>query len=343
MSPALITIAALLLFLGIAQAQLVDDPLTELNCTSNSLSKALASLGLKTDASFLGAPHRQTAGPVNYTYFLIGPTNATETLVMIPGSGSIISYWSPVLLQLLSAGGRRVMIYDNMGMPLSPISRSLNESVTAISVLPISVDGMAKSTYELLIALGLNNKNTSLFGHSLGGLIALRIAELYGTDLGKIVAADAPPTGPNATLPSNATLSEELYPTSNLKQLGLLFNLSTRAGVIAACNLVEGSFMISTKIGELFANDSTTNAQNQAEKAADASAVPFMDLSRISNQILLIQGQEDILVPPANGLLLASRIKGAWLAQIPNAGHGAIFQDAVQVAALTNSFLLPAN
>lgn len=339
-----IILIALFHFGKLSQAQLVDDPLTELNCTSNSLSRILTSLGLKTDASFLGAPHHQMAGPVNYTYFLIGPEDATETLVMIPGSGSIISYWSPVLLQLLSTGtrGRQVMIYDSMGMPLSPISSSNYHPVTTFPVLPISVDGMAQSTYELLSALGLSNKNTSILGHSLGGLVALRIAELYGSHLGKIIAADAPPTGPNATLPSSATLSEELHPTSNLKQLGLLFNLSTRAGVSAACNLVEGSFMISTSIGELFADDTTTNAQNQAEKAADASAVPFMDLSRISNQVLLIQGQEDILVPPANGILLASAIQGAWLAQIPNAGHGAIFQDAVQVSALINAFLLPA-
>jgi pimeloyl-ACP methyl ester carboxylesterase len=60
-----------------------------------------------------------------------------------------------------------------------------------------------------------------------------------------------------------------------------------------------------------------------------------------ADEVLIIQGLEDLIVPPANGLLLASNIEGAWLVQIPHVGHGAVSEDPVRVAALVDAFLLP--
>jgi len=39
-------------------------------------------------------------------------------------------------------------------------------------------------------------------------------------------------------------------------------------------------------------------------------------LSNMSKQTLVIVGKDDVFVPPANSLMLAEKIPGAWLAQI---------------------------
>ena len=47
----------------------------------------------------------------------------------------------------------------------------------------------------------------------------------------------------------------------------------------------------------------------------------YSRLERINVPTLVIHGEADRLVPPANGKLIAARIPGAKLVLIPNAGH----------------------
>lgn len=53
-----------------------------------------------------------------------------------------------------------------------------------------------------------------------------------------------------------------------------------------------------------------------------------------------IAGTDDILTPIRGQLDLAQHIPGAWLAQFPGAGHGAMLQHPEQVAALVEAFLM---
>ena len=49
-------------------------------------------------------------------------------------------------------------------------------------------------------------------------------------------------------------------------------------------------------------------------------------LPKISNPTLVITGTDDVLVPPANSLIIVQKIPGSWLVQIKGAGHGLVFQ-----------------
>lgn len=49
-------------------------------------------------------------------------------------------------------------------------------------------------------------------------------------------------------------------------------------------------------------------------------------LPKISNPTLVITGTGDLIVPPANYLVIAGKIPGAWLVQIKGGGHGVMFQ-----------------
>jgi pimeloyl-ACP methyl ester carboxylesterase len=57
------------------------------------------------------------------------------------------------------------------------------------------------------------------------------------------------------------------------------------------------------------------------QAAAAAAHNAFDRLGQIDIPTLVVHGEEDVVVPPANGILLAERIPGARLRLWKNAGH----------------------
>jgi pimeloyl-ACP methyl ester carboxylesterase len=62
-------------------------------------------------------------------------------------------------------------------------------------------------------------------------------------------------------------------------------------------------------------------------------------LSNITNPTLIVAGTEDITAPPANSVMIAERIPGAWLVQIRGGGHVLIFQYPNEFSVILETFL----
>jgi pimeloyl-ACP methyl ester carboxylesterase len=54
---------------------------------------------------------------------------------------------------------------------------------------------------------------------------------------------------------------------------------------------------------------------------------------------LVITGTGDLIVPPANSLVIAGKIPGAWLVQIKGGGHGVMFQYPDKYSNIVKTFL----
>jgi pimeloyl-ACP methyl ester carboxylesterase len=67
-------------------------------------------------------------------------------------------------------------------------------------------------------------------------------------------------------------------------------------------------------------------AQNLLQSQAAGKWEACDRLSNITNPTLVAAGSEDITAPPANSVMMAEKIPGAWLIQIKGGGHGLIFQ-----------------
>jgi len=65
--------------------------------------------------------------------------------------------------------------------------------------------------------------------------------------------------------------------------------------------------------------------QHQAEVSLNCKGTCDI-LSSITKSTLIITGTDDVTSPPANSLILAQKIPGAWLVQIQGGGHGAMYQ-----------------
>jgi pimeloyl-ACP methyl ester carboxylesterase len=62
-------------------------------------------------------------------------------------------------------------------------------------------------------------------------------------------------------------------------------------------------------------------------------------LSEVTTPTLVVTGTEDVSVPPANDLIIAQKIPGAWLIQIREAGHGLMYQYPEKISTVLQTFL----
>jgi pimeloyl-ACP methyl ester carboxylesterase len=62
-------------------------------------------------------------------------------------------------------------------------------------------------------------------------------------------------------------------------------------------------------------------------------------LSLINVPVLLVAGTDDMIAPPQNSIIMADKIPGAWLVQIPGGGHGLMFQYPEKLAKIASLFL----
>lgn len=288
-----------------------------------------------SNVTFLGPSLAVQAGGIEWSYHRFGNASAGKPpLVMIHGLGGTQYDWPMSVLQGLAAA-REVVIFDNPRAGLS------NDSSTA----PLSIEGMAASTMELLRALELEQPDVQ--GFSLGGMVALALAAEYSAELGAVVSvggsaggADAPQPqgGMDAVLRAIVEAGPEsidlVFPGGANDTVGycnLMTNVESLQLAVStqADNPGSGYALHAGIIPTPSALAVSTDVKNQQREAIDAfyagpSLVP--QLRNSSSQILLMAGSQDRVVPPSTQTQLAAQLIAAGLVQVPDAGHLVAFQ-----------------
>jgi pimeloyl-ACP methyl ester carboxylesterase len=178
---------------------------------------------------------------------------------------------------------------------------------------------MADDTSGLIDALGLDHP--TLFGWSTGGEIALTLAERHPGQLGPIMVSGATAGGPTAT-PAPPELDALLASTDPADQVKLLDELFTPSGAAARDAYISG--LLSMPEDEVSA--ATQARQADAETAFAADPTVADGLGSISSPVLVTDGADDRLVPPANATLIAGAIPGAQLLLVPDTSHAWMLQ-----------------
>jgi len=124
------------------------------------------------------------------------------------------------------------------------------------------------------------------------------------------------------------TLSWGYGPTYIKLHPNLLENIPTN---LTAKDLVPSNIPLNAYIQHF-------NAVNEW-KSTNWSGV-CSQLTKLSQPTLVLTGTEDGSIPgPANSIIIAGKIPGAWLVQIPAAGHSVMDQYPAKVAEILNTFL----
>jgi pimeloyl-ACP methyl ester carboxylesterase len=237
-------------------------------------------------------------------------------LVLITGFGTTLAEWDPELLERLAAG-RKVIVFDNRGAGLSTRGRGR-----------ITIVSMARDTEAIIRALGY--RQADVLGWSMGGYIAQELTIRFPQRVRRLVLASTDPGGTRTIPPSQRVINELDDPnTSTTELMHLLFPRPAwprGEQWLSAIAEVPG-----LQIPESFEVPPATQRAQSIATGPDWDAPGKGTLNRlhlIRQPTLIGAGRRDVIVPPANALLLYHRIPNAQLVRYRGAGHAFLFQDA---------------
>lgn len=226
---------------------------------------------------------------------------AGEPLVLIPGLACDQSSWGPFAHHLaLSA---RVVTFDHRGIGETAATRG-----------PYTIPALASDVLRLLDRIGL--ERADILGVSMGGMVALELAASYPDRVRSLVLGCAHPGGKMQILPEQGVIDKLPSLGKSMEQM-----VGDYLAVVHSARFLarhEEDFR------ELLAHRIRTNFSRRTY-VLQLGAIMTHDvgprLSQIHARTLILAGDDDQLVPLANAILLADRIRNARLAVLHDVGH----------------------
>jgi pimeloyl-ACP methyl ester carboxylesterase len=231
-------------------------------------------------------------------------------VVLLHHLTAVLEDWDPRVVDGLAAK-HHVIVFDNRGVGGSGGST------------PKTVEEMARDAVTFIRALGFSK--VDLLGFSLGGFVAQVIAQQQPGLVRKIILAGTGPAGGEGIANVGAVLQDAFGKagTSNRHPKHFLFFTQTSNGQAAADDFLQ-RLKERTKDLDAPVSNETIQAQLAAIQAwgqGDATK-----LGTVQHPVLVVNGDDDVMVPSFNSFELARRLPNAQLSIFPDAGHGGIFQ-----------------
>jgi len=223
---------------------------------------------------------------------------AGDPLLLIMGLGWASALWHrsrPVL-----SASYRTIVLDNRGVGRSDVPPG-----------PYPIALMAADAAAVLDAAGV--RRADVFGVSMGGMIAQEFALAYPERVRSLILGCTAAGGPNAVRAEQEVIDlltrRGMSPDEYVEAVNpYIYDQGT-----ARARVEED--MVLRK--QWWPNPAGHLAQLQGIMAWEA----YSRLEQITAPTLVIHGESDRLVPPANGKLVAGRIPNAKLLLIPRASH----------------------
>jgi pimeloyl-ACP methyl ester carboxylesterase len=248
--------------------------------------------------------------------------HAGELVLLIPGLGATRVVFDPLVGHLV-ARGLRPVVMDNRGVGGSGRSPG-----------PYSMTQLAADAAAVIDALGV--PRTHVLGASMGGMIAQHVALDHPDTVDRLVLAC---TGPGRSHAVKAA------PENTAKLLGRGARTAEEAYRIACEVLYAPAFVDAHRdFIEQQIRDRATRpvpaAVFQAQRVAAWEHDTWERLPQITTPTLVIHGTNDLVMPVGNGQILAERIPGAVLVELPGAGHLLFHEQPEDFADVVAAFLL---
>jgi pimeloyl-ACP methyl ester carboxylesterase len=242
------------------------------------------------------------AGNITINYDMHGEG---EPLLLIMGFGMPGVAWLPSLPFL---NGFKSIYFDNRGTGMSDKPDG-----------PYTIPEMADDASNLLKAIGI--PKAKVFGVSMGGMIAQELVLRHPEQVDRVVLGCTMPGGPNATMASEDVVGKlmeanKIMPIDPEKGFDILLPALMPEDFIAAHPEIKAMMVAGARMMPPTPPETADRAM-----AGIASFDAFDRLPQIRCPVLIVHGEEDVLVPPQNARLIKSMIPQAELYMIPGAGH----------------------
>lgn len=264
-----------------------------------------------------------TAGDVTFAYRELGRHHGGTPVVMLTHLAAVLDNWDPRIVDGLAAR-HHVIAFDNRGIGASSGSPSS------------SMEEMAADAITFIKAKGL--QKVDLLGFSLGGMVAQEVVLKDPQRVRRMVLAGTGPAGGEGiSAVAGVTfrdIARGFFTGQDAKQF--LFFTRTPAGIEAG-----KAFLARLK-------------ERTEDRDADISVGAFLaqlkalrvwgqkapaDLSVVRQPVLVVNGDQDRMVPTVNTHDLARRLPDSELIIYPDAGHGGAFQFHADFVRSTLEFL----
>lgn len=271
-----------------------------------------------TALSFLHNVQTKTVrvGDIDVAYKIFGKG---EPLLLIPGFAMTMDIWDPVTLYKLSSN-HTIIIFDNRGL-----------GKTTVGTKTWSIEQFANDTGGLIDALGIK-KPVDILGASWGGYVAQELTLMHPQKVSKLILYGTD-CGGNATI-----LSPQISPELGRSVESGNATIDTFLSLLFPEEWIKENAAYVQEVFSEATPASQEGVQQQAQTTYNWQGACDR-LSSITKPTLVIVGTDDIVRPPANSIMLAEKIPGAWLVQISGGGHYVMFQYPEQFTAVLETFL----
>jgi 3-oxoadipate enol-lactonase len=225
-------------------------------------------------------------------------------VLLIPGQGMTADGWwatIPVLSRTF-----RVIAFDN---------RDTGRSSRV--AWPYTVAQMAHDAVAVLDAAG--EERAHVYGISLGSLVAQEVALRHADRIQAVVLGASSGGGWAAYKPSPTSFAQTF-----LVRAGAMGPEEAEWAAVPYTYAEKTRRLHAERIGVDIAHRTSSPPEPLAfmhQATAVATHDAYERLSQMAAPTLVVHGEQDIFIPPANAVVLAERIPGAEFRLWPNAGH----------------------
>jgi len=229
-------------------------------------------------------------------------------LFMIQGLGGGSEFWAPATVDLLSKHFK-VILFDNRG-----------SGRTDKPEIAYSIDMFAADTAELMDAL--NIEKAHVLGISMGGMIAQGLVLNFPERVETLILCS-----------TNCGFLKSVLPSPEILKTMMLDRGELTAEELLRSTIPFGWTDDFIKANPEFIEDEVRRAllvpipevSRDRQLLAVSQYNSYRKLKKIARPTLILQGKEDVLMPPENAEILAQNIPGSILILLDDSSHR-IFQ-----------------
>jgi len=249
-------------------------------------------------------------GGTDFYYRKIGENNSGIPVIFLNHLSATMDECDPAIMDSL-ATAHQIICFDNRGV-------GSTEGITPQTVSELATDAIA-----FIKALGY--QKVDLFGFSLGGFISQEILLREPQLVRKAILAGTGPAGGEGISKIKSVTYKDIlkaYLTFRDPKFYLFFNRNPNGHILAKEYLARLKERKDDRDKKLKLKH--LQYQLNAIKAWGLQAP--QNLSGIKQPVLIVNGENDKMVPSSNSTVLKNSIPNSELILYKDAGHGGIFQ-----------------